>query len=413
MNQPLSAIFSVCVLATPSWATDWTVDASGVASDLVTIDQAMAVAMPGDRILVLPGTYPPFHFSVGVDVVGLGNDPAEVNVARVDFHPTRPIVDFEAGLSNMTVCSDGPSDGISIGGNELALGTFTVEGVDICGGIFLHGAGELYVMMVDTALRPGPGDGFLGAAFDFGGGTLDIVDSRIVAANASEALGKQAGVGLRIAGGSIVRISGSEVLGGQGDGTPALRNGGDGIVHGYPMATPVNLRLSGSSLVGGGAAAPGGTGGAGVSVTGTIQTGTVTVLGGAGSPPGGAYEGSGPTALGFDPYLKLDPAKAFAEGDVFVRPGEPSFLESDGSLPDSILGFGYTLESPSGGSLSPLTPGQIRFVRKESFGLAGARTISGSLTGLPARRLYVQAFFQDPSTGQLMTSNPVAVTIAH
>ena len=55
---------------------------------------------PGDRILVMPGAYPPFHFSRGVSVIGMGDDPGDVLIGRCDLHVTVPAEGYDAIFEN-------------------------------------------------------------------------------------------------------------------------------------------------------------------------------------------------------------------------------------------------------------------------------------------------------------------------
>src|SRR5688572_17272543 len=193
MRNPMITLPFALLLCVPAVAHDHLVDASGVQSPLVDLTQAMALAVPGDRIFVLPGSYPAFHFSRGVEVVGLGSDPSQVTIARVDFHPTAPATGFDAGLSNLTVCGAASQDSTSISGNELAEGTLTLQGVVTCGGVYLRGGGRFYLLVADSRVEPLAGAGFQGAAFDFGGGIADFVDTRIAGAGASVQAGTPAG----------------------------------------------------------------------------------------------------------------------------------------------------------------------------------------------------------------------------
>ncbi|TAJ11191.1 MAG: hypothetical protein EPO68_14670, partial [Planctomycetota bacterium] len=57
------------VLALPAFATTWTVDDNGPAQ-FTTVDAAQAAAQFGDVILVAPGTYPAFHLTKSLQVLG-------------------------------------------------------------------------------------------------------------------------------------------------------------------------------------------------------------------------------------------------------------------------------------------------------------------------------------------------------
>jgi hypothetical protein len=342
-----------------------------------------------------------------VDVIGMGTTPGEVQVARVDYHVNIPNQGYHTTLVNMTVCGDGPSDGISVTGNELGSGTHATIGVVTCGGVFLHGDGDFYLMVINSSIAPGPGDGFLGAAFDFGGGTADIVDSRIAAWNASLRAGVGAGVALRIGGDSEVRVSGSEIRGGSGvaGGAASFRNGADAIDRGFG-AGAIELRLAGETLVSGGAAAGSGTGGAGVDLAGTIMLGDASVSGGAGSPSGPDYATGSPVQLDFDPHLAVEPAQFFAQGRTVLRAGDWALLRADASIPSPSIGFATDIESPQSADRSPLPPGATSFVQLAEVGVRVPARIPG-LSASARGHGYFQAFWI--SGGQTITSNPVAL----
>jgi len=400
------------ILAGTAEATDRHVDASGASGPYTDITQAMVASSPGDRILVHPGTYSAFHFSRGVEVIGLGTRPSDVVVARVDFHVTVPIIDFHAALANLTISGSGAQNSISLGGNELSRGVLVIDSVAMTGGVFLHGVGGLYAMMLNSRVEPSAGGGFMNAALDFGGGTMDIVESRLKAASASFLLGTPAGVALRVGSGSAhVRLSGSEILGGAGDEGSANWNGGDAIQQPSGSAGPVLLRLSGGTVVDGGDAWGGGAGGAGIDVSGSIVTGTASVQGGAGGSPGSPYADAQPVALGYDPELRLAPAHPFAEGDAFVRPGGGYVLQLDPSIPDPRVYESVVLTPILGANASPLPPGQSVFVADPSLGVLVPGRVGPVTDQAPRRRHYFQALLRDPLTRLAVSTNPVAVTV--
>lgn len=395
----------VLALALPASATDWIVDAAGGQGTLATIAQAMAVCSTGDRILVMPGSYPAFHFSRAVDVVGLGASPSDVVIHRVDYHPTVPTLGFDTGLTNLTVCGDS----ISISGNELAPGTLVLDGVRACSGVYLHGAGQFYLLVQNADVEAGPGDGFLGAAFDFGGGTADIVNSSIRGANASAVVGTTAGVGLRVwsTSTSNVRISNSLVSGGSGMRATGFLDGADAIDH---LAGGVStLRLSGGAQILGGAADVGGRGGNGVDISGEITTGEVVVIGGAGGTPGSPYATSQPTPLGFDPLLRLSPAGQGGTLPVFQHPGDFILAGCDPSISSAVLASSTAIDPPSTPASTALVTPQVGNGPTEAF-LIPIRQHRVA-NPAPKRRLYLQGLFLDASTGQTHTTNPVAMTI--
>ncbi|MFN0241394.1 MAG: hypothetical protein ACKVWV_00720 [Planctomycetota bacterium] len=413
MKRTLLATIFAAAFTGGAQATDWIVDATGATSVYTRIDQAMALVTPGDRILVKPGAYPPFQFTHGVEVIGLGTDPSQVLIERVDYHVSIPNIGYDTGLENLSVCNFEPDNGHGISGNELPHGTLAMSSVISCGGIFLHGDGGFYLLMDNCRIETDPGEGFMNAAIDFGGGTADIVDTRIVAAPASSSEGTPAGVALRIGGNSTVRVSGSHLTGGAGEpGSSGIyRHGGHGVDVGFGSGA-VNLRLAGQSQVRGGNASGTGFGGAGVRLVGAIQVGVATVAGGAGSPAGSDYALGTPTRLGIDPHLSVRPGRAFAANDAFLRPGDVLLLRADASIATAApkLGFALRLDPPT----SPLAQTPLvapGFHIGAELRLMVPYAQQPSLDLPLGKRVYYQAFFTDPSSGNVLTSNPVSVTI--
>lgn len=401
-------------LATPGRAADLVVDASGVSSSFTTIDQAMAVATPGDRILVLPGSYPAFFFNRGVEVVGLGATPDQVVVDRVDYHINQPTFGYDSGLTNLTICGAGTYDGTSISGNELGAGTLVIHGVRLCGGVFLRGGGEFYLLMLDSHIDTVTGGGFQNSGLDFGGGVADLVDSKIEGPPASERAATTAGAGIRVRPGAKVRISACEVDGGDGGGgANGSTSGGDAIDR--SSTSSAQVRVSGGSVIRGGAGGPGGAGGAGVDLFGTILVGDAIVTGGGGQTPGPAYAASQPTFLPYDPHLRLDPVQAFAAGSPFVSSGQLLTFGASGSLPTTSIEFSSRIDPPTSPDLSPIPSSGSQEL---SFGgpigwRAPRRNLGAPIAGLtiPTRRVVYQGFFVDPITQQLVTTNPTAVVL--
>ncbi|MBI5435182.1 MAG: hypothetical protein HZA52_20270 [Planctomycetes bacterium] len=71
LRASLLATTSVLALAAPSWASTWIVDASG-GGHFADIPPALAAAVPGDVLLVLPGSYSGFTLDKRVHVLGQG-----------------------------------------------------------------------------------------------------------------------------------------------------------------------------------------------------------------------------------------------------------------------------------------------------------------------------------------------------
>ena len=66
----LAIVPIAAALASVASAAELHVDATGAGGAFTTIQAAMLVAQPGDRIIVAAGDYPAFHLSRGVSVIG-------------------------------------------------------------------------------------------------------------------------------------------------------------------------------------------------------------------------------------------------------------------------------------------------------------------------------------------------------
>lgn len=420
-TAPSVVTLAATVFATlPVRANDFIVDAAGTVGTFPTVTAAMLVAAPRDRILVAPGVYPAFQFERGVEVIGLGARPEDVTIARVDFHVSIPNQNYDAVLSNLTVCGSSPLDAISISGNELARGTFLIDGVHTCGGVFLAGEPDLQLIVQNSKFEPAPGGGFLGAAFDFGGGMAELVNVSIVGWDAHLAIA--AGHGLRVSEEATLRATACSIVGGTGTTVEGsgLAHGGDGITS-APWPNPVTLELAGGTTVrGGDGAGTAGAGGAGASVNGTplsLTVGFAAVQGGLGHPAGVAWSLDAPISLGFDPTLALDGGNTpggsgpgersvrWVAGDLLAVTSDPTIaatsqLTLTGELEPALADFG--------GVFGALPPRVLAIPQL-------ARIVPGlppPPTG-PRPRLWLvfQARFGDPVTGSTRHSNPVAVRV--
>jgi hypothetical protein len=400
-----SACVAGVLLGGGAAAADLVVDAAGVASPYTTIEAAMVASSPGDRILVLPGAYPAFHFSRGVAVIGLGAAPGDVQIARVDYHVNVPPFGYETLLSNVSICGTGAADSISISGNELTHGTLTLHGVVTCGGVFLHGDAGFSLFAADSDVSPGPGDGFRGAAVGFAGGTLDVVGTRIAGWDASLADGVSAGIGLRVGAGVAVTLTGGEVTGGDGVlEDEVFGAGADGIAAGLG-SSPIHLTAAGGASIRGGDGAAPGPGGDGVALTGTLAVGDAVVAGGVGTPPGVPFGLDPAVDLGYDPELSVSPATPFAGGPIAVHPGALVTATLDASLPGpAAIGFAAALDPPAA-PIPTLLAGPVSLVFAYEVAFV-APDAGGALLGLQA---YAQGFFVDPATGAVRTTNPVTL----
>ncbi|MEZ6014885.1 MAG: hypothetical protein R3F49_07225 [Planctomycetota bacterium] len=403
----------------PLRANDLIVDTAGGPATFQTIGAAMLAAAPGDRILVVPGSYPAFQFERGVEVLGLGVTPAEVTIARVDFHVSVPNIDYDAVLSNVTVCGTSPNDAIAITGNELARGTLLLDGVRTCGGVFLGGDEGFQLVAQNSRFEPLANGGFLGAAFDFGGGRAELVDVGIFGWDAE--LSAPAGHGLRISAGAAVRATACTIEGGAGADleAPGRADGGDGVTS-LPWPGPVTLMLSGGTAVAGGSGAGlTGRGGAGVrarGLAGSLTLGDAAVTGGGGALLGAAWAEDQALALGFDPSLTLaggSTPNGSAHGARSVRwmAGDELFVATDASIAATgrltLSSWLEPAESDFGGLSGGLPPRTLA-TDQLALSVPGAPP---SPAPRPRLWLVFQTRYQDPVSGLPAHSNPVVVRV--
>jgi len=356
----LSFVLATAVVARAS-ANDLHVDAAGGAS-YTNISQAMAASVPGDRILVHPGSYPAFHFHRGVQVIGLGSTPAEVVVARVDYHPTIPTSGYHTSLMNLTISSAAPEDSIGLSGNELAAGTLVLDGVVIESGVYLGSANAntgFYLIVSNSSVVPDPGEGFLNAAMTLGGRNYfaEIVGSRVLGWNALASGGVLAGTALRLFPGTQIRIDGSELSGGSGDEQSPYESGASSVVVG--SGTPVTaLRITGGAVLKGGdsqGSLPGAAGIVGNGATKTsISTGNAQIEGGAGAPAGVPAVQASSTVLGYDPHLTATPELKFAEQGIGVSSGQQCTFTWSPPSAVAVIAFSGGVVQPTAALFCPL-----------------------------------------------------------
>lgn len=385
--------------ASQAFATDWVVDATGAGSSFTTLNQAMVAASPGDRILVHPGSYPAFQMFKGVTVVGLGPTPNDVKIARCDYHPLQPLVNYDSALMNLALGSPAEEDAIALTGNELAIGTLTLDTVVVDGAVFLRGGSTgFYLQMSNCSVVAQPGEGFSGEAMWYGGpgNRLDVHDSSIVGWNCPEstpALG--AGVGLRLAAGTTARLTDAAVVGGSGVA---------GNVAGATALVGSNgaLWLLGSTTVSGGNGSTIAAGGAGVAYSGALRSGAATVVvGGSGGSTGPAFANVGPVPLPVDPSIAVTPDRDAVAGPFAVASGE-SIGFATNTAPGStllLIGFGVDCPSPSAATFLPLAPaGMI---------LVGGNALFASVPPSPVGPLFGIEVF-----AQAATASPEGVLLS-
>ncbi len=404
-----SAIVAVILTVplAPASAHDHIVDAAGLASPHTNIAAAMAVAAPGDRILVMPGDYPAFQFSRGVHIHGLGDGPTDVRIARVDYHVSIPSIGYDTSLTNVEIGSAQTLGEIPISGNELPPGVFVLDGVIVNGGVFLGGGDDGFAAMItNSVVRAGSGEGFAGVAVHVGGENcrVDIVDTAIWAWNDDVTTGHGAGAGLRLVGGTHATITDSLIVG--GDATSMPGNGGSAIVDGGP-AHPVHLRLDGNTAVIGGDASNG-VGGHAVDIAGTVSLGAAAIVPGTGVQDGVGWANAGPTALPVSLHLETTPAFFAAERGVAIESGDSWGLHLPAG-PMSAIALSFDLDVPVPHTATPFASPFVLF----SIGSSLTVDIPASPAGhdIPGVMVFAQGWVRDPASHVLFESNPVAARI--
>lgn len=408
MKSMLCAAVGLVLTAAPASAADLLVDASGSGA-FTTIQQAMLVAQPGDRILVLPGSYPPFHFARGVSVIGMGDDPGDVLIGRCDLHVTVPVTGYDAKLVNVMLGDGAPENVLALSGNESPPGTFTTSGVRIQGGVFLGGGADgFHVHLQNTSVSAGPGQGFLGAAVHLGGTpgfSAELVGVDIQAWDATPSLA--AGIGLRLAGGMRARLVASEVRGGSGSGH-APSAGAAALVSWTPLG-PVDLRVDGNTLVQGGSGASGGAGGAGIALSGSLELGTAQVLGGDGAPAGPAFSGVTPVALAAAGYLELVPQPSGAAQSSALWTGDEVHLQV--ATPGDLAAIVVSIDIGAPPSATEVVPiGAPLFVVFDNA-LSAFVPPGGGSVDMPGVFAYAQAFSRPLGGGPWVASNVQALEL--
>jgi hypothetical protein len=409
----MSARWLILALLVPcptSAAADLWVDDSGGAP-FSTIGTAMLAANPGDRILVMPGTYPMFHFSRSVSVIGMGATPADVKVARCDYHVTIPTVGFETILSNLTLGSDDPADATALSGNEIGPGALTIDGVVVEGGCFLRGGATGFQLLISNSrFSPSTGEGFGSTAVALGGTNnfVEIRNSRIEGWNAAVTAPLGAGTGLTLLGGTTAQIVRSTILGGNGSTLiPGVAAGKPGIATGIQPGA-IELRLDGDAHVAGGFGA-GAAGGHGVAVNGKIAVGSATVLGGAGTPSGVAYSLAQPVQTPADLYLEAIPSFQDAATSGIVSSGLISVTAQLPAANTAII-LGLDLGMPIASNKPALLSGSYVVLDPSKWiAVVPGNTMTLGLPTVPTATPGIVAHFQAltfiPGSGIVMTNN--------
>lgn len=398
----------VAAIASPALAVDRIVDASGAGGAYTTIGAAMLASTPGDRILVMPGSYPTFQFSRGVHVIGMGTTPGAVQVQRIAYHPSTPQLGYDTLISNLTVGSAGSLDTLAIHGNELGPGVLTIDGVVLFGGLYLRGGqAGFYALISNSRIEPLPGYGFTGEAAWMGGpgNYIEIRNSRIRGWNSASSSWMTSGVALRVAGGTQLRINGSVIAGGDGEAAAGFEAGATAIAS--TGLGGANIRLDGGTIVSGGDGA-GGPGGHGTAITGSIVVGAAVVAGGTGSLAGLAYAGAQPASLNGDLNLDVTPNLAFAESGVSVTSGQTLTIDLGPVSGQPLLALTFAVKLPESGLFVPLPLETALFIQGSALS-AGIPYLTGTtVTGI---MVYAQGAVYDATSGLISLSNTAAIRV--
>ncbi|MCA9001799.1 MAG: hypothetical protein KDB61_07745, partial [Planctomycetes bacterium] len=378
-------------------ADDLVVDASGALSNWTTIGQAMALAQPGDSILVMPGQYPAFAFTKGVEVRGMGANPSDVSVDRVDYHVSIPNIDARTVLRNLRLCGDGAINDLAISGNELPRGSMWIDRVETCAGVYLHGAGEFYAFFSECTITPDAGRGILGAAMDLGNCEADFWRCNVVGWDASQLV--PAADALHLSFDARIRVAASRFEGGDGHEGSGVGMAGDAVTTLPGYAADVTL-IGDSRFVGGhGVGAPGGDC---VAVEGMIELGHVVLQPGSGTAPGVEFPLSPSVPLGYDPALDVPEGRAHVK--TRVGPAWTPNLNSP-QLGAPLILCWDEIDVPRLLDWSPF--GSVR----PSLVTSGAWPIQYTRSDSDVR--FLQALYRDPVSGVLRSSNPVVVRNVH
>lgn len=226
MNTRALAVpaFVLAAVSSAAAATTWVVDAGG-AGDFTQIHAALGVAQPGDVVLVMPGGYAAFSLDADVTIVGHHSGPPQI-----------------AGTVTVTSASGGTLAHLDVSRLEVTgvSGPLLLDDVDVSGGGF--GLASCISTLVDSSADV-RFDGCTLAGKD-GDVTceapgLNVVDSHVTLTDCTLLGGDGWGdlfeayagrVGLDVSGDSLVRLSRTSVVGGDG-GTPDVLisgTGGDG-----------------------------------------------------------------------------------------------------------------------------------------------------------------------------------------
>jgi len=395
MNQLLClAGPSLCALllgaAVP--AADLFVDANGTPGTYATVQAAILAAQPGDRILVLPGSYPAFSITKAIHIVGVGTEPSSVVVGGVHLGLGFPNQNYHVSLSRLRIDA-GPTSPTAVSGQELGVGRIEFDSVEVEGGFrLLSGEPGFVLSFANCEVRGDIGQGYDGGTCHLAAPApsyFSITRSRFQGARGNLFAAQAPMAGLLLDGGVTVQIEQCSIDGGDGGVAQAGAPGLD-------VRSAQVRSLGTSTVVTGGDGGVGAAGGPGVRTTSTVLRGTVSVAGGVGTPSGPTVTGGGALlqATGVRPELSFHVDQS-AIGPVMAAAGSQLDWQLDAGNNPSVVLMSLAIGGPLPPPLDQLAidPGFAMLLPADATFVVPPL---GAVIGLP---LFFQGIAFDVSSG--------------
>lgn len=404
---PIAAFHAVAVtltLCAPLSAADLLVDASATPGTYPTIQAAINAAQPGDRILVMPGSYPAFSVTKSITILGLGTSPGSVIAAGVHLGLGFPNQNYHVSIGRLRLDA-GPFAPLAVSGQELGVGQIEFESVEVAGGFrLLVGEPGFVLSLANCTVIGDIGQGFDGATCNIAAPApsyVSITRSRFQGARGDLFAAQPPLAGLLLDRGVTAEIAQCSITGGRGG---IAQAGAAGL-----EVRQAQVRMLGTgSMVTGGNGGTGAAGGAGLRTTSTVFHGSAMVAGGAGTPNGAVVSGGGTLlpAVGITPELEVRMDQALS-GPAVVGTGTRVAwqLDADGGsgLVVMSIALGNTQPAPLDRiwlELGPavVMPNDVDFVMPPL----------GAFVGLP---VFCQGIAVDPANNAFPTTAPYALHI--
>lgn len=222
MRATPSRLSALLLCAAPASATTWIVDDDGGAGvDFTTIGAAVAVAAPGDVILVRPGSYGGFALASGVQVLGAAGVVVTGNVTIANVGPgPRAVL---ASLSTRAIEVSQCAAAVLLEDLTVAATTADVVALGAQSSIFVAASSDVRLRAV-TATAPGS-TGHVFSALRSDASRVEVTHSTLVGCAGRFGTfftnGSDGGDGIRVDDGngpSTVHVALSTVRGGEGGG---------------------------------------------------------------------------------------------------------------------------------------------------------------------------------------------------